>query len=101
MAGTIDWAAAAKLPIEELERLLEADSDEIDEGLEASPDEVARARPGTRRPGQRGPGKRPAKVLMTLRVELSTLVAWRATGPGWQGRVNAVLADAARRLPKA
>lgn len=44
-----------------------------------------------RRPGQRGPGRKPALVAVTLRVEPSTLEAYRAAGDGWQGRMREVL----------
>jgi uncharacterized protein (DUF4415 family) len=49
-----------------------------------------------RRPGQRGPGKKPAKVPMTIRVDADTLAAWKASGAGWQRRVNDVLRKAAK-----
>jgi uncharacterized protein (DUF4415 family) len=49
-----------------------------------------------RRPGQRGPGKKPAKVAMTIRVDADTLAAWKASGAGWQRRVNDVLRKAAK-----
>jgi uncharacterized protein (DUF4415 family) len=44
-----------------------------------------------RKPGQRGPGRKPAKQLVTLRVEPAVLDAYRATGPGWQTRMAEVL----------
>ncbi len=50
-----------------------------------------------RRPGQRGPGKKPAKVATTLRIDADTLAAWKASGAGWQGRVNDVLRRAVKR----
>jgi uncharacterized protein (DUF4415 family) len=50
-----------------------------------------------RRPGQRGPGKKPAKVAMTIRVDADTLAAWKASGTGWQRRVNDVLRRAVMR----
>jgi uncharacterized protein (DUF4415 family) len=50
-----------------------------------------------RRPGQRGPGKKPAKVAMTIRVDADTLAAWKASGAGWQRRVNDVLRKAVNR----
>lgn len=100
MTRKIDWAKAADLQPEELDRMLAGDADEVDEGAEASDGEIEQVRPGRRRPGQRGPGKTPAKVLMTLRVEPDILEAWRATGTGWQGRVNEVLKREARKLAK-
>ena len=44
-----------------------------------------------RKPGQRGPGKRPAKMLVTLRVEPEVVAAYRATGRGWQTRMTAAI----------
>lgn len=106
MADKIDWAKAASLPRAELERLLEADHDEIDDNPELTDEQLAQARPGTWRPdgwqpARSGPGERPAEVLITVRVEPDTLAAFQASGPGWEGRVSAALAEAARKLPKA
>lgn len=39
----------------------------------------------------RGAQKAPTKELISLRIDRDTLAAWRATGPGWQGRINEVL----------
>jgi uncharacterized protein (DUF4415 family) len=50
-----------------------------------------------RRPGQRGPGKKPAKVAMTVRIDADTLAALKASGAGWQRRVNDVLRKAVTR----
>lgn len=44
-----------------------------------------------RRRGQRGPQKAPTKVQLTLRVDRDVLDAYRATGPGWQTRMNDAL----------
>ena len=49
-----------------------------------------------RRPGQRGPGKRPSKKSVTLRLEPEILEHFRATGPGWQVRINDALAKVVR-----
>jgi uncharacterized protein (DUF4415 family) len=47
-----------------------------------------------RRRGQRGPQKAPTKVQLTLRVDCDVLDAYRATGPGWQRRMNDALRNA-------
>ena len=47
-----------------------------------------------RKAGQRGPGKKPPKVVMTVRVDADTLAALKASGAGWQRRVNDVLRKA-------
>lgn len=54
-----------------------------------------------RRPGQRGPGKHPPKVVVSLRLEQATLDAWKASGPSWQSRVNAVREKAAPKVKRA
>ena len=91
MTSSPDWKRAAELRPDELDRLLEEDHDNVDDNPPATPEQLAAALPGKRRPGQRGPGKRPAKVLLTVRVDPSILEAWRSTGPGWQARVNELL----------
>ncbi|MBC9177746.1 BrnA antitoxin family protein [Pseudoroseomonas ludipueritiae] len=42
----------------------------------------------------RGPQKAPTKVAINLRLDADLVAALRATGPGWQGRVNAMLRKA-------
>ena len=51
------------------------------------PPEVLAAFPRTR-----GPQKAPTKAQVTLRIDAATLERIRATGKGWQSRINAVLA---------
>lgn len=57
-------------------------------------DSLVAAEPKRRR-GQRGPGKRPAKVPVTLRLEPEIVANFRATGPGWQARISAIVREAA------
>ncbi len=49
---------------------------------------------------RRGPG-RPALAVkrptLNMRVDAEILAAFKATGPGWQTRINALLKDAVRR----
>ena len=40
---------------------------------------------------RRGPQRAPTKELISLRVDQDVLERWRATGPGWQGRINETL----------
>ncbi len=54
-----------------------------------------------RRPGQRGPQKAPIKQLVTLRLDRDVLERFRATGDGWQARINAALKKAAAQPLKA
>ena len=57
---------------------------------EARPDLVARHRAG------RGPQKAPTKQLVSLRIDRDVLEHFRATGPGWQGRINKALRQVAK-----
>ena len=55
-----------------------------------------------RKPGQRGPGKRPSKEVINIRLSPDVLSAFRATGDGWQTRVDGALRDWLKRHePKA
>ena len=47
-----------------------------------------------RRVGERGPGRVPAKALFSLRIRPAVLEAWKATGAGWQGRLEEYIAAA-------
>ena len=40
------------------------------------------------------------KVLVSLRLDKETVAAFRATGPGWQVRINETLMRSAKRLGK-
>jgi uncharacterized protein (DUF4415 family) len=51
-----------------------------------------------RRRGQRGPQREPAKQLVSLRIDRDVVARFRATGNGWQTRVNEALKQAARSL---
>ena len=44
--------------------------------------------------GQRGPQKAPTKQQVTLRLDKDVVDRFRATGAGWQGRIN----DALRKV---
>lgn len=48
-----------------------------------------------RKPGQRGPQRAPVKKKISLRVDVEVLAHYKATGPGWQSRVNEALKKAA------
>ena len=47
-----------------------------------------------RRRGERGPQKTPTKQQVTLRLDRDVLQRFRATGAGWQGRINEALRKA-------
>jgi uncharacterized protein (DUF4415 family) len=42
--------------------------------------------------GQRGPQKTPTKERVGLRLDPEVVAHFRATGPGWQSRINEILA---------
>lgn len=44
-----------------------------------------------RLPGQRGPQQRPTKIAVTVRYSPEVLEYFRATGDGWQTRMNDAL----------
>ena len=44
-----------------------------------------------RRPGARGPQKSPTKIATAIRLDAEVLEAFRASGPRWQTRINAIL----------
>jgi uncharacterized protein (DUF4415 family) len=50
-----------------------------------------------RRPGQRGKQKAATKQLVSLRLSPSVLEYFKATGPGWQTRIDDVLKKVARK----
>jgi uncharacterized protein (DUF4415 family) len=58
--------------------------------VEVAPELVARFR------GQRGPQKAPTKQLVSLRLDPDVLAHFRATGRGWQARINAALRKVAK-----
>ena len=49
-----------------------------------------------RRQGQRGAQKAPTKQPVSLRLDQDVLEHFRATGPGWQRRINAALRKVAK-----
>ena len=63
---------------------------------EALPPELAALLP-KRRPGQRGPQQTPTKHQVTLRLDRDVLEHFKATGSGWQTRLNAALRAAIKR----
>lgn len=46
-----------------------------------------------RRAGVRGPQKAPTKQATTIRLSPDVMAAFKATGPGWQTRIDAALKD--------
>lgn len=64
--------------------------------MDALPKETAAA--VRRYRGQRGLQARPSKELISLRMDRDLVAAFRATGPGWQTRVNEALRTYARKI---
>lgn len=60
------------------------------QGPDALPPEIRAAFPRTR-----GRGKAATKKLVSLRIDRDVLEHFRATGPGWQSRMNEALRKAA------
>jgi len=52
--------------------------------------ESLKAKLGIRR---RGPQKDPTKERITIRLSSNVVEGFRATGPGWQGRIDSALKD--------
>jgi uncharacterized protein (DUF4415 family) len=46
-----------------------------------------------RRPGERGQGRRLPKVALSLRLSPEVVAHFRATGPGWQRRIDDALKE--------
>ncbi len=80
-----------------------------DDSPEWTEEDFARARPIDDFPelkaalerarGQRGPQKAPVKERIGLRLDHDVVEHFRATGPGWQSRINDILADHIKRHP--
>ena len=49
---------------------------------------------------KRGPQKAPTKELISIRLSPDVVQAFRATGPGWQSRVDSVLKDSLKKKAK-
>lgn len=62
---------------------------------EVVPEIVAAYKAGTlkRRRGERGPQKAPKKRMLTIRFSQEVIEYFRATGPGWQTRMDEVLKE--------
>lgn len=82
--------------------------DEVSDNPEITPEEMAQAKPfsevfpelaeSIRR--TRGQQKAPTKQLISIRLDRDVLDAFRATGDGWQGRMNEALRAHAAKLAR-
>jgi uncharacterized protein (DUF4415 family) len=95
-------------PTPEEEAAIEAGIAADAESPEWTDEDFARAKPASeffdaktyaalltlkRRPGERGAQKRPVKVPTTIRFDAEVLAALKASGRGWQTRVNEAMKD--------
>ena len=86
----------------------QADLDAVLDNPELTAEDFANARPFAEVfPGivaaiKRGRGrqKTPTKMLVSLRLDRDALNAFRASGAGWQSRINDVVVRASRKLGK-
>lgn len=81
-----DWDAVASPP------LTKAELASMRPFAEVFPDMAVAIKKG------RGGQKAPTKEITAIRLDRDTLNAFRATGPGWQTRINAILKKAAKDL---
>jgi uncharacterized protein (DUF4415 family) len=59
---------------------------------------MAAHKPRRRRGAALPPAEAPRRIPISIRIAPETLERFRATGPGWQVRMNVVLDKAAARL---
>jgi uncharacterized protein (DUF4415 family) len=83
-------AAAAELPVEDAENP-RTDPSDWENAIVSHSYEELREKLAERR--RRGPQKAPLKVATTIRFDADVLAALKATGKGWQSRVNAVMRE--------
>ena len=76
----------------EVRELTREDRERFRPAAEVLPPELA-AVPPKRKPGQRGAQKQPTKEPVTIRYSRDVLEYFRATGPGWQARIDAALKE--------
>jgi uncharacterized protein (DUF4415 family) len=106
MSTTSDREEAKARALKALAEMTDEEDAALTAAANADPDApvmddatAARLRPATevapelvrRQRGQRGPGRKPAKVLVPLRLEPDVVEAWRKTGAGWQTRMGEAL----------
>lgn len=84
------------LPTPEEEAAIAAGIAADPDTCEATPQELASLRPLAARRGR--PPLAQKRPTLNMRVDADVLAAFKATGPGWQTRINALLRVAARKL---
>lgn len=74
----------------EVRELLAEDVAAMRPAVEVLPPELVKVL-SKRKPGERGPQKAPTKQQVTLRLDRDIVARFRATGRGWQSRINEAL----------
>ncbi|MFA7241719.1 MAG: BrnA antitoxin family protein [Sulfuricellaceae bacterium] len=87
-----DWQRVQREARENVPILFDPETDPYDPN---DPVAVAAffAQATVRRPGQRGSGKKLRKVLLSVRYSAEVVDYFKATGEGWQVRMDEVLRD--------
>lgn len=95
MPTASDKRSLRERALKALEGVTPEEERQIDAGIAADPDnpELSAEFFGKAKRG-RGPQKAPTKRLVSLRLDAEVVERFRATGPGWQGRINAALRKA-------
>lgn len=84
----------------EVRELTREDIRSMRSAAEVLPPELAAILP-KRKPGQRGPQHAPVKVQVSLRLDADVVALYKATGRGWQTRINEDLKKKAPRKGRA
>jgi uncharacterized protein (DUF4415 family) len=83
----------------EVRELLASDFKKMRPAFEVLPPELVEIIKN-RKVGERGPQHTPIKQQVTLRLDQDILNTFRATGHGWQSRINAALRKAAAQVAR-
>ena len=83
----------------EVRELTEADFARFRPSMEVIPHIVEAMEARQKARGQRGPQKSEVKDRIGLRLDHHIVEHFRATGPGWQSRINDILADYVKKQP--
>lgn len=83
----------------------QADMEDVSDTPEFTEEEMAKAKPfvevfpelATSVKRTRGKQRAPTKQLISLRLDRTVIDAFKASGPGWQRRMNEALKSAVRR----
>ena len=76
----------------QVRELTREDMERFRPAAEVLPPELVSVLP-KRKPGQRGAQKQPTKEPVTIRYSRDVLEYFRATGPGWQARIDTALKE--------